>query len=77
MKRLQYRGYIITEQNNVLLIYKDDRIIKRIETNWKSGLTQAKIEIDKIIKRFGNWFFIKISRIENSKLYGMRWLIKC
>lgn len=54
MKRLQYRGYIITEQNNVLLIYKDDRIIKRIETNWKSGLTQAKIEIDKIIKRFGN-----------------------
>ena len=54
MKRLQYRGYIITEQNNVLLIYKDNAIIKRIETNWKSGLTQAKIEVDKIIKRFGS-----------------------
>ena len=54
MKRLQYRGYIITEQNNVLLIYKDNIVIKRIEANWKSGLTQAKIEIDKIIKRFGN-----------------------
>ena len=57
MKRLQYRGYIITEQNNVLLIYliyKDDIVIKRIEANWKSGLTQAKIEIDKIIKRFGS-----------------------
>ena len=54
MKRLQYRGYIITEQNNVLLIYKDDMVIKRIEAKWKSGLTQAKTEVDKIIMRFGN-----------------------
>lgn len=54
MKRLKYRGYEIVEQNNVLLIYKDDMLVKRVEGSWKSGLTKAKIEVDMIIKRYGN-----------------------
>lgn len=53
MKILKYRGFVIFERYDGLYIYKDATFVKRIETSWKSGLTRAKIEIDKLIKLHG------------------------
>lgn len=51
MKKLEYRGFIIIEENGELVIYQGTMLVKRVAAKWKSGITEAKATVDRLIKQ--------------------------